>query len=65
MVVNGTADDKLLDSYEAERRPVAAKVVKSTGAASNLVLGNHIFARLLRDWVVIPLLNKASLQRRV
>jgi 4,5-epoxidase len=65
MVVNGTAEQQLLDSYEGERRPVAAKAVRSTGAASNLVLGNHLIARLLRDWVVVPLMNKAWMQRRV
>jgi 4,5-epoxidase len=65
MVVNGTAGPALLDSYEAERRPVAAKALRSTGAASHLVLGNHVLARLLRDRVVIPLLNKPSVQRRV
>jgi 4,5-epoxidase len=65
MVVNGTAEHELLDSYEAERRPIAAKVVKSTGAISNLILGNHVVARLLRDRVMIPLMNKTSVQRRV
>ena len=65
MVVNGTAAPELLDSYEAERRPIAEKVLTSTGAASNLILGNHIVARLLRDRVLIPLMNKASMQRRV
>ena len=40
-------------------------MLKSTGAAGNLVLGHHVFARLLRDRVVIPLMSKASLQRRV
>jgi 4,5-epoxidase len=65
MVVNGTAEHQLLDSYEAERRPIAAQLLKSTGAASNLILGNHVFARLLRDRVIIPLMNTASMQRRV
>jgi 4,5-epoxidase len=65
MVVNATAGHELLDSYEAERRPIAANVLKSTGAAGNLILGNHVFARLLRDRIVIPLMNKASMQRRV
>lgn len=65
MVVNGTADHELLDSYESERRPIAAKVLKSTGAAGTLILGNHVLARLLRDRVVIPLMKKASMQRRV
>jgi 4,5-epoxidase len=65
MVVTGTADPELLDSYQRERRPVAARAVRSTGAASNLVLGNHMVARLLRDRVVVPLMNTASAQRRV
>jgi 4,5-epoxidase len=65
MVVNGTAQHELLDSYEAERRPIAADVLKWTGGAGNLILGNHVFARLLRDRVIIPLMNTASMQRRV
>lgn len=65
MVANRTADPALLDSYEGERRPIAAKAVRSTGAASNLVLGNHVVTFLLRDWVVVPLMNTASMQRRV
>jgi 4,5-epoxidase len=65
MVVNATAAPELLDSYEAERRPIAAKALKSTGAAGNLILGNHVFARLLRDRIVVPLMNKPSMQRHV
>ena len=65
MVVNATAEPELLDSYEAERRPIAASLLKSTGAAGNLILGNHILARLVRDRVIIPLMNNASMQRRV
>jgi 4,5-epoxidase len=65
MVVNGTAAPALLDSYEAERRPIAAQLLKSTGAAGSLILANHLFARLLRDRVIVPLMNTASMQRRV
>jgi 4,5-epoxidase len=65
MVVNGTAEHELLDSYEAERRPIAAGVLRWTGTSGNVILGNHIFARLLRDRVIIPLMNKASMQRRI
>ena len=65
MVVNGTAAPELLDSYEAERRPIAADVLKWTGGAGNLILGDHVFARLLRDRVIVPLMNTASMQRRV
>jgi 4,5-epoxidase len=65
MVVNATADASLLDSYEAERRPIAERVLRSTGAAGSLILGHHVFARLLRDRVFVPLMNTAAMQRRV
>jgi 4,5-epoxidase len=65
MVVDGTAEAELLDSYEAERRPVAAHVLKWTGGAGNLILGDHAVARLLRDRLVVPLMNRPSVQRRV
>jgi 4,5-epoxidase len=65
MVVNATAEPELLDSYEAERRPVAANVLKWTGGAGDVVLGNHVLARQLRDRVIVPLMNRESMQRRV
>jgi 4,5-epoxidase len=65
MVVNATAEPQLLDSYEAERRPIAAHVLRWTGTAGSLILGNHFLARLLRDRALIPLMNTASMQRRV
>jgi 4,5-epoxidase len=65
MVVDGTAAHELLDSYEAERRPTASNVLRWTGGAGNLILGNHVVARLLRDRVIIPLINRPSIQRRV
>jgi 4,5-epoxidase len=65
MVVNGSAEHELLDSYEAERRPIAADVLKWTGGAGNLILGDHLPARLLRDRVIVPLMRRPSMQRRV
>jgi 4,5-epoxidase len=64
MVVNATAQAELLDSYQAERRPVAANGLGWSGAAASLSLGRRVWARLLRDRAIIPLLNKASVQRR-
>jgi 4,5-epoxidase len=65
MVINATAEHDLLDSYEAERRPIAADVLKWTGGAGNLILGDHRLARLLRDRLIVPLMNRPSMQRRV
>jgi 4,5-epoxidase len=65
MVTNATAEPELLDSYEAERRPIAADVLKWTGGAGNVILGDHLLARLLRDRAIVPLMNRPSMQRRV
>jgi 4,5-epoxidase len=65
MVADATAGDGLLDTYEAERRPVAAAVVRSTGRAGDLVLGNHLLVRMLRDRIVIPLMTREPVQRRI
>ena len=47
-VVNGTSADSLLDTYHAERHPVAARVLRSTMAQTALTRGDaRIFA--LRD----------------
>ena len=40
--VHRTAEPVLLDGYQAERHPVAASVVESNGAISNLILGSHL-----------------------
>ncbi len=40
-VVNGTSADRLLDSYQAERHPVGARVIKTTLAQSALNRGDE------------------------
>jgi 2-polyprenyl-6-methoxyphenol hydroxylase-like FAD-dependent oxidoreductase len=39
-----------LDSYEAERRPIATEVLRSTSALTEMVLGDTRLARVLRDY---------------
>ena len=65
MVVRGRAGDPLLDSYSAERRPVAEEVLASTSSLTGLVLGGSVAARLLRDHVLVPLLNAPIAQRLI
>jgi len=49
-VVQGTAPDALLDSYHAERHPVAARVLRTTMALTALHRGD-VRSRALRDTV--------------
>ena len=46
--VRGTAPPWMLDSYEAERHPVGASVLKLTDAFNQLVLGRSAIRRALR-----------------
>lgn len=63
MVVRGRAGEALLDTYSAERRPVAQDVLASTSSLTALVLADTVRARLLRDRVVVPLMNVPLVQR--
>ncbi|BBY54321.1 FAD-dependent monooxygenase [Mycobacterium koreense] len=63
LVAGGRAGAGLLDSYEAERRPVAEDVLASTSQATMTALGKGWAARILRDRVAVPLLNRRWVQR--
>ena len=63
-VIRGQAEDRLLDTYEAERRPVAAAVVRKTTRDWNIMIGRTWFDRMFRDHVLLPLLRKPSMQQR-
>lgn len=65
LVCAGRAGPDLLDTYEAERRPVAEDVLASTSGTTRLVLGGSATARLLRDHVVVPLMNRPLVQRLI
>jgi 4,5-epoxidase len=63
-VINGYASDRLLDTYQAERRPVAAEIVRYTSRDWNILIGHTVFSRLFRDHVLLPLLRSPAMQRR-
>lgn len=65
LVATGRADARLLDTYQAERRPVAAEVLATTSSLTGMVVGDGRVARLVRDRVAVPLLNTAWLQRLI
>jgi 4,5-epoxidase len=65
LVMNGRAHEDVLDSYEAERRPIAAEVLSNTSDVTGLLAGGEARTRLLRDRVVMPMLNQRWMQRHI
>ncbi|HEX3283551.1 MAG TPA: FAD-dependent monooxygenase [Mycobacterium sp.] len=65
LVIDGRASDGLLDTYEAERRPIAKDVLESTSGLTEIVVGDSWFARFVRDRVGVPLLNLGVVQRLI
>ncbi len=65
LVMTGRAHEDLLDSYEAERRPIAAEVLSNTADVTGLLAGGRASTRLLRDRVVVPMLNQRWVQRHI
>jgi 4,5-epoxidase len=65
LVATRRADPRLLDSYDAERRPLAAKVLAATTGVVGIMLPDRRWKRLLRDLVVMPALQIAAVQRRL
>ena len=63
LVVSGRAEDRLLDSYEAERRPVARAVLAGTSVTTRLVVAESKAIALLRDRLLLPLLNNSKIQK--
>jgi 4,5-epoxidase len=64
LVAQNRASIRLLDSYQAERRPVAADVVKNTSRAWDIFLGRTPFDRLFRDLLFLTLMRLPAIQRR-
>jgi FAD binding domain len=65
LVVSERADHSLLDTYEAERRPIAKGVLETTSSVTEVVVSQRWAARLLRDRVAVPLMNREWVQRRI
>ncbi len=63
LVVRGVAGESLLDTYQDERRPLAADVVRATTANTRFQTGTGPVVRLLRERVVTPLLDRPAVQR--
>jgi 4,5-epoxidase len=65
LVVRGRAADVLLDTYEAERRPLATDVLRGTANVTKVNVARSPVGRFLRDQVLIRLFNQPWVQRWV
>jgi hypothetical protein len=65
LVVEGHADAALLDSYEAERIPVARRLLETTDRAFQFVVSDSWFARALRTRVIARVAAVAMRIKRV
>ncbi|WP_082949294.1 FAD-dependent monooxygenase [Mycolicibacterium celeriflavum] len=63
LVTAGRADEKLLNTYEAERRPLATEVLRGTSAVTKVNVAQSRIGRLIRDRVVVPVMNLPAVQR--
>jgi 4,5-epoxidase len=64
LVVRSAAAPPLLDTYEAERRPLAEDVLRTTTAVTRVQVSGHPLARLLRDRVLARVFALPAVQRR-
>lgn len=64
LVLQGRATSALLDTYEAERRPLATEVLRNTTTATHLQVRNSPLFRFLRHRVLVPIAAMPSVQRR-
>jgi 2-polyprenyl-6-methoxyphenol hydroxylase-like FAD-dependent oxidoreductase len=55
-VVNGDADDALLDTYDAERGPVAQSVIKLTNGLTHMLTLHNVEAQHVRNFMM-PLMG--------
>ena len=64
--LNGIGDAALLiDSYEAERRPIAREVIDAAAQKQHLAFGSSIIGRILKDVAITILGNIPAVQKKL
>lgn len=63
LVTSNRADEALLDTYEAERRPFAQKLLATTDRAFRIVVSENWFAGMLRTYI-LPRVVAFAMKRR-
>ncbi|MCM6778954.1 FAD-dependent monooxygenase [Nocardia sp. CDC159] len=63
LVLQGHADQRLIDTYEAERRPLATGVLRGTSAVTRINIASNPAGRFLRDQVIVRVVGLPTVQR--
>ncbi|MEV3986759.1 FAD-dependent oxidoreductase [Nonomuraea sp. NPDC049758] len=63
LVTRGLAAERLLDTYQAERRPLATAVLRGSSAATKVNIAGSPFGRFLRDQVLMRVFSRPWIQR--
>jgi 4,5-epoxidase len=63
LVTRGLAADPFVDTYEAERRPLATEVLRGTSAVTRVNIAGNPVGRFLRDRVAPKVFGLAPVQR--
>ncbi|MFF0862063.1 FAD-dependent monooxygenase [Nonomuraea sp. NPDC003560] len=63
LVTRGLAGQRLLDTYQAERRPLATAVLRGSTAATKVNIAGSPFGRFLRDQVLMRVFSRPWMQR--
>lgn len=63
LVTRGLAADPFVDTYEAERRPLATEVLRGTSAVTRVNIAGNPIGRFLRDRVAPRIFGLAPVQR--
>jgi 2-polyprenyl-6-methoxyphenol hydroxylase-like FAD-dependent oxidoreductase len=58
------APQQLLNTYEEERKPKAAEVLKETDRTTRVLLPPGRFMRFFRDFVVLPIMRSSWVQKK-
>lgn len=65
MVITGKASEKLLDTYETERLPVAQRLLRTTDRAFTMLVSNHWLAGVFRTRILAKVAAFAMTFERV
>ncbi|PRC48238.1 oxygenase, partial [Mycobacterium sp. ITM-2017-0098] len=63
LVIRGKAREGLLDTYEAERRPLATDVLRGTSAVTRVNIASNPIGRFVRDRLAPRIFGLAVVQR--